>query len=145
MSNLASVLKNEITRLARKELRTETERLKQASAQYRSEIAALKRRLAVLEKKNARLEKNGVSEPASVETATSARFSAKGLRTLRQRLGVSAAGLGGLLGVSAQTIYNWEAETTRPREQQRAAIAALRGIGKREAAARLAALAEAGE
>jgi len=44
MANIESVLKEEITRLARKEIRKETEGLKKASAQYRTEIAALKRR-----------------------------------------------------------------------------------------------------
>jgi hypothetical protein len=37
--NIASVLKEEIARVARKEVRSETENLKKASAQYRSEIA----------------------------------------------------------------------------------------------------------
>ena len=43
MSNIASVLKEEITRLSRKEIRTETEVLKKASSQYRAEISALKK------------------------------------------------------------------------------------------------------
>ncbi|MDZ4073711.1 MAG: hypothetical protein U1E04_03055 [Hylemonella sp.] len=46
MANFASLLKTEISRIARKEIRAETEILKKASAQYRSDIAALKRRLA---------------------------------------------------------------------------------------------------
>ena len=45
-----------------------------------------------------------------------------------------------LLGVSAQTVYNWEAKKATPRAAQLEAIAALRGIGKREAQSRLAAL-----
>ena len=57
LANVASVIKDEIIRLARKELRSETEKLKKASAQYRSEIAALKRRSVELEKKVSRLEK----------------------------------------------------------------------------------------
>lgn len=45
MANIASFLKSEISRIARKEIRAETETLKKASSQYRSDIAALKRRL----------------------------------------------------------------------------------------------------
>ncbi len=45
--------------------------------------------------------------------------------------------MGLLLGVSAQTVYNWEGEKSRPRQQQMAAIKAVRGMGKREATARL--------
>lgn len=142
MPNIASVLKEEVTRLARKELRAETEGLKKASAQYRSDIAALKRRITDLEKQLARLEKlNGAVTAAKVAAAPAGpvRFSPKGLSAQRTRLGISAAEMGALLGVSGQTIYNWEAGTTRPRDGQIAAIAALRKMGKREAGAKLSA------
>ena len=66
------------------------------------------------------------------------RFSAKGFTKLRQRLGLSAAALGTLLGVTAQSVYKWEDGKARPRAAQLQAIAAVRKLGKREAAARLA-------
>lgn len=135
MANIASVLKEEITRVARKALRSGTESLKKASAQYRSEIAALKRRVAALEQQLSRLEKTASRNTvvkANPEEATKARFTAKGFKTLRQRLGLTAEAIGTLLGVSAQTIYSWEAGSTRPREQQMARIVMLRGMGKRE-------------
>ena len=50
LPNSASVLKEEIARLVRRQLRGETENLKKASSCYRSEIAALKRRIEALEK-----------------------------------------------------------------------------------------------
>ena len=50
MTNFAAQLKAEISRIAKKEVRTETKQLKKASVGYRSEIAALKRRLIELEK-----------------------------------------------------------------------------------------------
>jgi len=50
--------------------------------------------------------------------------------------------MGTLLGVSAQSIYLWEAGKTKPRQSQLEAIAALRKMGKREAKAQLANLAE---
>jgi DNA-binding transcriptional regulator YiaG len=46
--------------------------------------------------------------------------------------------MGILLGVSAQTVYHWEAGKSRPRQQQLIAIAALRKLGKRKALAQLA-------
>jgi transcriptional regulator with XRE-family HTH domain len=42
-----------------------------------------------------------------------------------------------LVGVSPLTIYNWENGKSRPRKVQLAALVALRGIGKREAQAKL--------
>ena len=69
------------------------------------------------------------------EVGSKVRFTAKGFRSLRQRLGLTAEAMGGILGVSAQTIYGWEAENSSPRKQYFAKIAALRGMGKREVAA----------
>lgn len=144
MPNIASILKVEIVRLARKELRTETEGLKKAAAQSRSDLSALKRKVASLEKQVARLERKApgrVASPASGDGATRTRFSAKGLASKRHKLGLSAAEMGALLNVSAQTIYNWEAEKSKPRQAQLAAIAAVRSLGKRQVKARLEELA----
>ncbi len=135
MANIASALKEEITRLARKEIRGETERLKKASAQYRSEIAALKRRLTTLETQLSRLEKASTVKAVPVVESSKIRFVAKGFKSLRQRLGLSAAEIGLLLDSSAPTIYNWEAGISTPREPQLIRIAKLRTLGKREVAA----------
>jgi len=140
LPNIATVLKDEIARLVRKELRSENESLKKASSRYRADIAALKRRIDALEKQISVLNKAAPKKAAGnvdAESATRLRFSAQGVRSMRARLGLSAEKMGGLIGVSAQTIYNWEAETTRPRSEQIAAIAAVRKMGKREIMARL--------
>jgi len=140
MPNIASVLKEEITRLARKEIRVETERLKKVMAQCRSEISALKSRVNSLEKQIANLGRKSRTAQVQEETkegATRIRFSAKGLAKQRQKVGLSAADFGLLSGVSAQTIYNWEAGKSTPREKQKVAVAALRGIGKRQLLAKL--------
>lgn len=135
MPNIATILKEEIARLARKELRSELEGIKKASAQYRTQIAAMKRQVVTLEKQVARIEKKGPKKASfepETEVAATFRFSAKRFATQRQKLGVSAGVMGTLIGVSAQTIYNWEAGKSRPRQQQLAAIAAVRGMGKRK-------------
>ena len=145
MPNIASILKDEIIRLARREVRKEVEGLKKASAHSRTEIAGLKRRVADLEKQHARLEKRTpkkVIPEAEGEGTTRHRFSAERFAAQRQKLGVSAGAMGTLLGVSAQSVYNWEAGKSRPRQQQLAEIAALRKLGKRQAQALLANLAD---
>lgn len=144
MPNLASILKEEILRLARKEVRNEIEGLRKASTHYRSEIARLKRRVDQLEKQHTRVSKKILKKPETpegLEGTTRIRFSAKRLAAQRQKLGLSAADMGLLLGVSGQSIYHWEAEKSRPRQPQLEAIAALRKIGKREAKRKLAELA----
>lgn len=140
MPNIAALLKQEITRLARKEVRGAAGTLKKASAHHRHAIAALRRQVAQLQRQLAalgrRLEKGGAGAPSTAETPK-VRFVARGLRSHRARLGLSAAEYGKLVGVSAQSIYNWEQGAARPRAAQLAALVALRGIGKREAQARL--------
>jgi DNA-binding transcriptional regulator YiaG len=144
MPNIASILKDEISRVARKEVRSETASLKKAVSTYRAEIAALKRRSQALEQELRRLAKASASATPAAPTEESSpqalRFNAKGLASQRQRLGLSAEDCGLLVGASGQSIYNWEAGTVRPRAKHLSAIAALRHLGKKEAAAQLAAL-----
>ena len=144
MPNIATVLKEEIVRLARKEVRRQTHALRKASAEYRKDIAEMKRRVSDLQRKVTPLErqvlKNVPAQPAEAD-AEHVRFTAKGLRSQRRRLGLSAANYGKLIGVTGQTIYSWEQEASRPRKQQFARIAALRHMGKREAQNRLEQLA----
>ncbi len=146
MTNIATLLKSEIARVARKEVRSETAGLKKAVAAYRSEIAALKRRAADLEQQLRRVAKaraaTAASEADSAPTKT-LRFTAKGLATQRRRLGLSAHDCGLLVGTSGQSIYNWEDGKARPRARNLEAIAALRTMGKKQAAQQLAALREA--
>jgi DNA-binding XRE family transcriptional regulator len=85
-----------------------------------------------------------VPTQAAEVDAEHVRFTAKGLRSQRKRLGLSAANYGKLVGVAGQTIYSWEQETSRPRKLQVARIAALRHLGKREAQVRLEQLRSAG-
>lgn len=148
MPNIANVLKEEIARLARKEVRAQTQELKKSSAAYRTHIAALRRRVDQLERELKRVGKpagRGAARAQTVDEAeedsgTRRRFSATRLAAQRRKLGLSAADFATLLGVSGQSVYKWEHGESRPRARQLEAIAALRGIGKREAADRLAKL-----
>ena len=145
MPNIANLLKSEIARVARKQVRTETAGLKQAIAPYRAQIAELKRRTRDLELQVKRLgrvaAKAVAATPAQAGGERNLRFSAKGLAAQRKRLGLSAQAFGALIGASGQSVYKWEEGKTRPRAKNLPAIAALRGMGKKEAAARLAAVA----
>ena len=118
MPNIASVLKEEIVRLARKEGRGQTEKLKQESVRHRKEIVALKRQVAALERQVQRLGKAAgraaAAPQAEEEAGPHLRFSASGFAAKRKRLGLSAAEAAALLGVSAQSVYKWEHGGARP-------------------------------
>jgi len=140
MSNIGTVLKQEITRLSRRESRSQIHPTRKATAQHRRDIAALKRQVAQLERQVGLFSRKALGTPPAASPhapVKRVRFVAKGLRSQRNHLGLSAADFGKLLGVSAQSIYNWERESAYPRGEQVARLAAIRGIGKREAENRL--------
>lgn len=167
MPNLVDALKTEIAQLAHKALRSEAQQFKKATASQEREIAALQRRIDSLERlivslrgqraqaarphgtsrtqrpRRPRAAHRAAGDEAEVQ-GPALRFSAKGFTKLRQRLGLSAAAMGALLGVTAQSVYKWEDGKARPRSAQLQAIAAIRKLGKREAAQRLSEM-EGGE
>jgi DNA-binding transcriptional regulator YiaG len=142
MPNIASVLKAEISRLAKKEMKAATTHLKTASIRYRSDIAKLKKLVAGQEKTIACLKKQVQQQPGQPQPVEDAldgvRYSARSVKAQRQRLGLSALDYGKLVGVSSLTIYNWEHGKARPREPQLAALVAVRNLGKRESLKKLA-------
>ena len=143
MANIGSLLKSEISRLSRREIRREVGSVKKASAAHRRDIAALKRQIATLQRQASVLAKRATSSTESAPAELPqrpVRFVAKGFRSLRARLGLSAPQLARLLGVSEQSVYNWETKKATPRREQLAAIIALRGVGKREVQERLESL-----
>lgn len=167
MATLANALKEEISRLARKEVRQQTAETARSAAKCEREITELKRQIQDLQQKlsatrtqDASRQPAGKKAPsrkaaakqqdgeaagaqsASTKQAARARFSAEGLKKSRERLGLSADNYGRLIGVSGLSIYNWEQGKARPRESSIAALTTIKGIGKREAAKRLEALAK---
>ncbi len=134
--SFASALKQEITRLARKEIKADTASTRRAVAQFRRDIAELKRlaksmdrRLVALE----RQEKKKLGKRVSADLAEGARFSPRWVRSHREKIGFSQADYATLVGVSPMTIYNWEHGKTKPGKEQLAALVAVRRLGKREA------------
>jgi DNA-binding transcriptional regulator YiaG len=142
MPNIAGVLKEEIRRLAKKEIKVQVGKTQKAAAQYRRDIAMLTRQLGQQDREIKLLKKQGQQgQPeAEEDELEGVRFSARSVKAQRSRLGLSAADYGKLVGVSGLTIYNWEQEKARPRKAQLASLVAVRGIGKKEALKKLAEL-----
>jgi DNA-binding transcriptional regulator YiaG len=140
MANLASLLNEKIRRVARREIRGQTQKTRRLTAQHRRDIAALKRQVVALARTVTFLEKQEqrrVASPPVPQEAKGVRFSARSVKAQRARLGLSAKDFGRLVGVSALSIYAWESGKSRPRKKQLPGLAAVRHLGKREARQRL--------
>ncbi len=141
MPNIMSVLKAEISRLARKEAKQVVASVKKVSANYRGLIASLRKQLDALQKEVAALKKTAPA-PAAKALATAqapeGRFwiSGKGVKTLRKRMGLTQAQFGKLVGVSIPTVVNWEGTQGKVNLRKAAAgkLQGLRGVGKRDVA-----------
>ena len=118
MPNLQSVLRQEIQRLARREVRSELAATKKAVADHRREIAELKRRNTALERTVSYLQSHEAKRlkagPSNAEPPKGTRFSVRSLQAQRRRSGLSQRDYATLVGVSTQTIYNWESGGAKP-------------------------------
>src|ERR1017187_1663395 len=141
MTNIAVTFRQETIRLARREIRSQTQGLRKASAQFRRDIAELKRYASKLKSEVARLERQ-IGKAAVLPTTQAdpaiIRFAAKGVVARRRSLGISAEDFGKLVGVTGHTVYKWEHGNARPRKAQLLAFASVRRLTKTEALARLA-------
>ena len=141
--NVMTVLKSEISRLAKKEAKQVVSPLKKASATYRGLIAGLRKQLDSLQKEVSMLKRAApkAEKVLASKTEPEGRFwmTGQGVKTLRKRLGLTQAVFAGLAGVSSQAVVNWEAHKGKInlRKATGARLQGLRGKGKREVAAML--------
>ena len=141
MPNIAKVLREEIQRLAKRQVRAELLPLRRDTVRLKKTAADLRRQLAALARTNRDLVKKvtpvvAVKETeAAVERASKLRPTSKSLKNLRARLGLTQTQFGKLLGVSGQAVVHWASKQGRVRMRKTtlSALAALQKIGKRDA------------
>lgn len=140
MANIQSILKDELSRIARKEVRRATDELRKSNSTLRGHVAVLRRQVDELSRALKRVSREGKAaqvatgrEDLQGDTAVRRRFRADGFASMRKRLQLSAQQMGALIGVTGQTIYKWEKEQSKPRAAQLEAIAAVRELGPRAA------------
>ena len=138
MPNIAQLLKDEISRLARKEVRAasaplqqQIRELKKTNRQQREAIDMLLRRIDQLQAL-AGSPTDKILKASAVENDRQIRLSGTSIKKHRKRLGLSQGDLGQLLNVSTNTIVRWEQDKSKPREAYRSGIAQLRTMGVRE-------------
>jgi DNA-binding transcriptional regulator YiaG len=145
MSNVVKILKAEIARISKREAKSATQGIGKSSTWLRKVVADLKKRVVLLEKENKRLiamvKKYQVESPQKVfrEEDKKARFTSRGIHSLRKRLRLSQADFGKLLGTTPHAVYLWERKegALNLRDKTKAAILSIRGLGAREAREKL--------
>ena len=110
-------------------LRREVHRLRRLIAQLRRDVGPL-RVVAAEWQRAARATPFGAG--VSEDEVKAARFSARLIRTLRARLGLSQLALGRLVGVSGAAVMQWERGRASPSAPNRKALVALRTRGRRD-------------
>ena len=138
MPNFGTVIKEEVRRLARKEIRAAVGPVQKRLAETRRTAADLKRRVASLEGVVKQLKEEADARRlqaarAGAEEPQAARVGARSIRSQRKRLKLTREEFASLLGVSANTVYLWETDKVAPRGKSRSALVGIREVGAREA------------
>lgn len=138
MPNIGTVLKQEILRLARKEVRATVNPLKKRVADLTRSNASLKKKVPQLEKIVVRLQSEAEarmlqSVQAGEKKLRGSRLGPRSIQAQRKRLKLTRAEFGRLAEVSANTIYLWETGQITPREKSRSVLVGFRKLGMKEA------------
>ncbi len=147
MPNLAQTLKQEIARIAKREIKPLVAKQAKIIAVLRDNVAILKRGIAEQErsrKANTKLISQVGTDSSStdVQPKSSMWFTAKGVRSIRKRLGLSQVQFAKLLCMSPQAVIRWESSNgeLNLRPQALKSLIAARGMGKQEAAEKMGAI-----
>ncbi len=144
MPNLAALLKEEISKIVRKEVQDQVRELKKTVLEQRDALARLEKQSGPAKAKAAKpaakpAAKSAAAKPAAKVSKAPAddkrkqpRISPDTIKKHRKRLKLSQAQLGELLNVSTNTVLRWEAGTSKPRSKHLPALAQLRSKSLRD-------------
>ena len=153
MPNLATLLKEEISKIVRKEVQDQVRELQKTVREQRDALARLEKQSGPAKAKAAAkpaatkpaATKSAAAKPAAAKPAAAKvskapagdkrkqiRISPNTIKKHRKRLKLSQAELGELLNVSTNTVLRWEAGTSKPRSKHLSGLGQLRSMGLRE-------------
>ncbi len=139
MAKIERVIKSEIVRLAKREMRKAFLPLKRDVRQMSGKLSGLSKALSSLMRltKEAGLEKQRPKLEATPEEVKTSRITPARIQGLRKKLGISQREMGVLLGASTGAVVSWERGKFRPQGDKKAALVGLRKLGKRQVKAML--------
>lgn len=136
MGKIEQVMKYEIVRLAKKQVRAVCVPLGREVRHLRRTVSELRKTVKAFKNFGTEYQAQRLAEKARLEASpdetASARLSAGLIKSLRRRLGLTQGELAALVGVSTAAVGFWEQGAARPKGRNKAAIVALRKLGRRE-------------
>ena len=136
MGKVESIIKSEIIRLAKGEMRKisiplgrEVRLMKNTVSQVRKSVLALERFAAHQQKG---LAKREIRLEATPEEIKKSRLSPRLIKSLRKHLGVTQKELAILVGVTIGAAHKWEMGKFTPKVEKKAALVALKKLGRGE-------------
>ncbi len=145
MPTLQEVFRSVTQRLARREIRAATRTMRQELRLLRRRLAGLPQTVGDLSRHVAALMRERDTHRAQLQSSEqevqAARFSPRLIKKLRARLKLTQGDVARLVRASVAAVRAWEAGRSRPQGARRAALVALRRVGRREVKRLLAATA----
>lgn len=135
MAKIEGVIKAEIMRLAKREVRSVFRPLKREVWQMSTKLSTLSKGMASLNRMAKELHLEEKAKPrleATPEEVKISRLTPERISRLRKKLGISQRDLGILIGASTGAVLSWEKGKFRPMGEKKAALVALRKLKKRE-------------
>jgi len=136
MGKVEGIIKSEIVRLAKKEVRKvsrplgrDLRSLKSVVSQLCGTVLGLQR---ITTRQQKELQKGKAVLEAPPEEVKESRFSPRLIRSLRRHLGITQKELAVLTGVTVGAVHLWESGQFRPSMKKKAMMVALRKLGRRE-------------
>jgi len=137
MGKVEGIIKSEIVRLARKEMRRVSVPLGRDVRSLKSTVSQLRRTVLTLQRittsQQKELEKGKTVLEAPPEEVKESRFSPRLIRSLRGHLGITQKEMAILTGVTVGAVHLWESGQFKPSMKKKAVMVALRKLGRREA------------
>ena len=135
MDKIESIIKSEIQRLAKHEIRSVYRPLRKEVWGMKLKLSKLIKNFTVLDRLAKEIAKTKSTEPkleATPEEVKASRLTPERIAGLRKKLGISQRELGLLVGATTGAVLSWEKGKFKPRGEKKAALVALRKVRKRD-------------
>jgi DNA-binding transcriptional regulator YiaG len=136
MGKLEGIIKDEIIRLAKREMRMKFVPLRRDVRSLRITASQLRKSVLSLQRFVSQQEKQKGPKPVpevTPEDMRKARFSPRLIKSLRKHLGVSQREMAKLAGVTVGAVFQWEKGKYEPKDDKKKVLVGLRKLGRQNA------------